>query len=132
MYNNFQQNIIVKKQISTKMDNTDAKGSARSVVNQILLGMLKGTSATHLLPLPEFGIINLFEPNLFGPKTPILEKLVTRGTAIAEAVGYYALARRGIPAYYLPIATNAIATIGGIVVSVLLVSSGLSLPTLVG
>ena len=77
-----------------------------SVRSQVLRGILEGTCIAHLALLPEFGISNLFEP-----ETPILEKIVMGSTAIAEGIGYYALARRGIPAYWLPIATNAVGAI---------------------
>ena len=79
---------------------------------QILIGILRGTSLLHFLPVE---ISDIFSQIKEKEKSSLLEKISMGVTTLTEGAIYYLLTKRGIPAYYLLIATN---TIGSAVLGV--------------
>lgn len=79
----------------------------KKILRDVLLGLLRGTQIVHSLPSY---LISLHDQNesdkLFGATK--LEKIVRGCTAALQAFTYYYLARKGIPAYILPTATNGV------------------------
>ena len=80
--------------------------------DQILTGILKGTLLLHAIPSGSSTVISDIKEKDPEMKSSPLEKISMGITTLAEGVGYYGLAKIGIPAYYLPALTNFIDLIG--------------------
>ena len=88
---------------------------------EISKGFVGGTLGVHGLT----SFIRLYGPRVRGQhlesslgqriefvKPTKLELIAAGATAAAEILGYYLLARKGFPAYYVPLALNAIDLLG--------------------
>ena len=75
---------------------------------QIQNGFLRGTLLLHAAPLEIGDIIDGIKEKNPKNKSPLLEEATLAVTAGTEAFAYYWMGRRGITAYYAPLATNVL------------------------
>ena len=72
-------------------------------------GIIKGLGLVHAIPS---SLVARTDNQDLGNKTSRLEKLSAGVTVLTQGAVYYLLARKGIPAYYIPVATNMIDAVG--------------------